>query len=63
MLGHTPDEREIEEIIATSDNILARMREATDADRKRDEGEDMMVGYGYDFRDESEKIADFKATR
>ena len=63
LLGHTPDEREIEEIIATSDNILARMREATDADRKRDEGEDMMVGYGYDFRDESEKIADFKATR
>lgn len=63
LLGHTPDERELAEIIATSDNILARMREATDTDRRRDEGEDMMVGYGYDFRDEREKVADFRATR
>lgn len=63
LLGHTPDERGLAEIIATSDNILARMREATDADRRRDEGEDMMVGYGYDFRDEREIVADFRATR
>lgn len=63
LMCHEPDEKEIEEIIATADNILARMREATEADRLRDEGEDMMVGYGYDFRDEREREADFRATR
>ena len=63
LVGHKPEEQEIREIIATSDNIIARMREATDADRRRDEGEDMMVGYGYDFRDERETEADFRATR
>ena len=63
LLGHEPTESEIEEIIISSENIIARMRENTDADRQRDAGKDMMVGYGYDFRDESEHLADFLNTR
>ena len=39
------------------------MREATEQDRQRDTGLDMMVGYGYDFRDEKEQEADFRNTR
>ena len=63
LLGHTPTQMEIEEIIASSERIVARMREATEIDRQRDAGTDMMVGYGYDFRDESEHLADFLNTR
>lgn len=63
ILGHTPSSEEIEETIATSARILARMREKTEADRERDCGSGMMIGYGYDFRDIDEQVADFKNTR
>ena len=63
MLGHKPSHEEVADIIEASHNIYARMREVTEADRQRDCGTDMMVGYGYDFRDEEERAADFYATR
>ena len=63
LMGHTPSQAEVEETIAAADNILQRMREATEADRERDAGLDMMVGYGYDFRDQGEQVADFMNTR
>lgn len=63
LLGHQPSTEEIDEFIGASKNILQRMRDKTNADRQRDAGPDMMVGYGYDFRDEKEKEADFLATR
>ena len=63
LLGHLPTDEEISEIIAASDNIIAQLREGTEADRQRDAGIDMMVGYGYDFRDESEHRSDFINTR
>ncbi len=63
IMGKTPTERDVEECIAASNNIISRMRESTDADRQRDTGTSMMIGYGYDFRDESEREADFFATR
>ena len=63
LLGHAPTEAEVEDIIASSERIVARMREATEEDRQRDAGTDMMVGYGYDFRNESEHLADFLNTR
>lgn len=63
LMGHAPSEQEVAETIEASDNILKRMREATEADRVRDAGLDMMVGYGYDFRDEGEQVADFLNTR
>ena len=63
LLGHAPTDAEVEEIIASSERIVARMRETTEEDRQRDAGTDMMVGYGYDFRDESEHLADFLNTR
>ena len=63
MMCHTPSEDEIQEVIASADRIIERMREVTDADRLRDESLDMMVGYGYDFRDEAERTNDFRATR
>ena len=63
MMCHAPSEEEIQEIIASADRIIERMREVTDADRLRDESLDMMVGYGYDFRDEAERTNDFRATR
>ena len=63
ILGHTPSSEEIEETIATSERIMARMRETTEADRQRDTGSGMMIGYGYDFRDIDEQLADFTNTR
>ncbi len=63
LMGHTPSNEEVMETIAASENILKRMRETTNADRERDAGLDMMVGYGYDFRDEGEQVADFLNTR
>ena len=61
--GHTPTAEEVASTIEASANIIARMREVTDADRERDNGGDMVVGYGYDFREEEEHMADFRATR
>jgi NDP-sugar pyrophosphorylase family protein len=63
LIGSQPDDQEVESIIASSHNILSHMREVTEADRQRDIGLDMMVGYGYDFRDEAEQAADFRNTR
>ena len=63
LLGHEPSDEEVKEITNTSDNIIARMREITEDDRQRDTGLDMMVGYGYDFREPSEHEADFLNTR
>ena len=63
LLGHTPSSEEIEETIATSKNIHAQMREKTEADKQRDIGSGMMIGYGYDFRDIDEQLADFRNTR
>ena len=63
IMGKMPTERDVEECIAASNNIISRMRESTEADRQRDTGTSMMIGYGYDFRDETEREADFFATR
>jgi hypothetical protein len=63
LMGHAPTAEEVADTIAASENILKRMREATEADRERDGGLDMMVGYGYDFRDQGEQVADFLNTR
>ena len=63
LLGHEASDEEVEQIKVTAANITARMREITDNDRKRDAGPDMMVGYGYDFRDAKEHEADFLNTR
>ncbi|MBQ8366980.1 MAG: DUF4954 family protein [Alistipes sp.] len=63
LLGHEASDEEVEQIKVTAANITARMREITDNDRKRDTGLDMMVGYGYDFRDVKEHEADFLNTR
>ena len=63
LTGSQPDDSEVEAIIASSHNILNHMREATEADRQRDTGLDMMVGYGYDYREEAEQVADFRNTR
>ena len=63
LMGHVPSNEEVAETIAASENILKRMRAETEADRERDAGLDMMVGYGYDFRDEGEQVADFLNTR
>uniref|UniRef100_UPI0040563ED2 DUF4954 family protein n=1 Tax=Alistipes sp. TaxID=1872444 RepID=UPI0040563ED2 len=63
LLGHEAEDAEVEEIIGAAENIIAHMREVTDDDRQRDTGLDMMVGYGYDFRDTREHEADFRNTR
>ena len=63
LMGHTPSDSDVEEVIAAADNIVAQLREGTEADRLRDAGPDMMVGYGYDFRHESEHRSDFLNTR
>ena len=63
IMGKSPTERDVEDCIVASNNIISRMRESTDADRQRDTGTSMMIGYGYDFRDEAEREADFFATR
>ena len=62
LIGHLPTAEDVKQAIEASDNILQRMRATTDADRNRDMGTDMMVGYGYDFRDEAEHEADFVNT-
>ena len=63
IMGKQPTKSDIDEAIAASENIMRRMRESTDADRQRDTGTAMMIGYGYDFRDEKEREKDFFATR
>lgn len=63
LLGHEPEEVELNEIIASSRNVRSSMREVTEADRMRDAGFDMMVGYGYDYRDEEEQKRDFLGSR
>lgn len=63
LLGHTPTSEDIEATIATSKRIIARMREKTEADRLRDTGIEMMIGYGYDFKSIDEQLADFRNTR
>ena len=63
IMGKQPSKSDIDEAIAASENIMRRMRESTDADRQRDTGTAMMIGYGYDFRDEKEREKDFFATR
>lgn len=63
LLGRTPTTEDIVEAIAASRNIHRRLREATEADRLRDTGSDMMIGYGYDFREIEEQEQDFKNTR
>ena len=63
LMGYAPSKEEVDETIAAAENILKRMRQETEADRERDAGLDMMVGYGYDFRDEGEQVADFLNTR
>ena len=63
LMGETPTKEDIEGVIRSGHNIQERMREMTDADRQRDTGGDMMVGYGYDFRQDKEHSADFHNTR
>lgn len=63
LLGHLPEDDELREVIASARNVRATMREVTEADRMRDAGFDMMVGYGYDFRDEEEHKRDFLGSR
>ena len=63
LMGHEPSEEEVRETITAGENILARMRETTDGDRRRDAGEDMWIGYGYDFREAEIREQDFKNTR
>ena len=63
LMGHKPSDEEVEQIIASSKNIIVTMRKATEADRVRDAGFDMMVGYGYDFRDGDEHRSDFLNSR
>ena len=63
LLGRTPTTEDVVEAIAASRNIHARLRETTEADRLRDIGSDMMIGYGYDFRELEEQEADFTNTR
>ena len=60
--GHMLSAGEVDEVVASARNVRARMRETTEADRARDAGLDMMVGYGYDFRDEEEHRSDFENT-
>lgn len=63
LMGYSPTDKEVEDIIASGRNIHRSMREVTELDRMRDSGFDMMVGYGYDFRDEEEHKADFLNSR
>ena len=63
LLGHQPDDRKLGDILASSRNARVAMREVTEADRMRDAGFDMMVGYGYDYRDEEEQKRDFLGSR
>lgn len=63
LTGRTPTTQDIEDAISASRNIHARLRETTEDDRMRDIGSDMMIGYGYDFREREEQMADFLNTR
>lgn len=63
LMGYAPADAEVEDIIKSAANIHKSMREVTESDRMRDSGFDMMVGYGYDFRDEEEHKADFLNSR
>ncbi len=63
LMGHNPTTEEVKETIAAAENILARMRETTDNDRRRDSNEDMWTGYGYDYNTPEVREADFKNTR
>ena len=63
LMGYAPTDDEVGDVIASAQNIQRSMREVTESDRMRDSGFDMMVGYGYDYRDEQEHKADFLNSR
>ena len=63
LMGYAPADEEVEDVIVSARNIQRSMREVTESDRMRDSGFDMMVGYGYDYRDEEEHKADFLNSR
>ena len=63
LMGYTPTDDEVKDVILSAENIRKSMREVTESDRMRDSGFDMMVGYGYDFRNEEEHKADFLNSR
>lgn len=63
LLGHRPTPEEIADTVSSSENIIRSMREQTDADLRRDCGEEMSIGYGYDYRDDEVRRADYKNVR
>ena len=63
LMGYAPTDDEVKDVVASADNIRKSMREVTESDRMRDSGFDMMVGYGYDYRDEEEHKSDFINSR
>lgn len=62
-LGQTPTEADIAKAIADGEVAHAALREAAEADRKRDFGEEMSIGYGIDTECAEERMADFSSVR
>lgn len=63
MMGHTPSEEELQEVIRLGREYAAKIKRSADKDREKDFETISQVGYGIDCLTEEERLADFHAVR
>lgn len=63
MLGHTPSEEELQEVVRRGREYAKKIKAASDADREKDFDTIAQVGYGIDCLTPEERMADFRAVR
>lgn len=63
MIGHTPSEEELQEVIRIGREYAAKIKRSADKDREKDFETISQVGYGIDCLSEEERLADFRAVR
>lgn len=63
ILGHAPSDEEIADAIESGRNAREKLQQLTDADRLRDCGAEMSIGYGLDCDTLEERMKDYRNVR
>lgn len=63
LVGHPATQEDIDQVVARGREYAQKMKEITDADRRKDFEGVATVGYGLDCLTEEERLADFRAVR
>lgn len=63
LLGHTPSEEELADVVRRGREYARKIQSTTDADREKDFDTIAQVGYGIDCLTPEERLADFHAVR